>query len=80
MENNALREVAIKLKGLYTNNFRHSYSQFYPLILEIAKTENNYNLDFLSENLENIRILVEKDYFEGEKEFKGLYNPLKLRI
>lgn len=76
MEDDPLREIAVKLKGLYTNNFRHSYSQFYPLILEIAKEENEYNLDFLSENLENIRILVEKDYFEGEKEFKGLYNPL----
>lgn len=76
LEDDALREIAVKLKGLYTNNFRHSYSQFYPLILEIAKEENEYNLDFLSENLENIRILVEKDYFEGEKEFKGLYNPL----
>ena len=76
LENDDLRKIAVKLKGLYTNNFRHSYSQFYPLILEIAKVENNYNLDFLSENLENIRILVERDYFEGEKEFKGLYNPL----
>lgn len=76
LEDSDLRKIAVKLKGLYTSNFRHSYSQFYPLILEIAKEENNYNLDFLSENLENIRILVEKDYFEGEKEFKGLYNPL----
>lgn len=76
MEEDGLREIAVKLKGLYTNNFRHSYSQFYPLIIGIAKEEKEYNLDFLSENLENIRILVEKDYFEGEKEFKGLYNPL----
>lgn len=76
MEEEGLREIDVKLKGLYTNNFRHSYSQFYPLIIGIAKEEKEYNLDFLSENLENIRILVEKDYFEGEKEFKGLYNPL----
>lgn len=76
LENNELRLKAIKLKSLYNGNFRHSYSRFYPLILEIAKDENKYNLDFLSENLENIRVLVEKDYFNGENEFKGLYNPL----
>lgn len=76
LEEDDLRDIAGKLKALYSYNFRHSYARFYPLILEIAKDENEYNLDYLSDNLESIRILVEKDYFDGEKEFKGLYYPL----
>ena len=67
LEEDGLRDIAGKLKTLYSNNFRHSYARFYPLILEIAKDENEYNLDYLSDNLESIRRLVEKDC---------LYNPL----
>ena len=68
--------MVIKFKALYSNNFRHNYSEFFPLIVEIAKNENNYSLDYLSNNLEAMRLLVENDYVAGEKEFKGLYQPL----
>lgn len=76
MDDTAIRSMAIKLKALYTDNFRHNYSEFFPLIVEISKDENEYNLDYLSTNLEESRALVERDYVSGEKEFKGLYMPL----
>lgn len=76
LEDNDLRKIAIKFKELYTCNFRHNYSGFYPLILDVSKDENEYNLEFLSVNIEQLRILVETDYVNGEKEFKGLYMPL----
>lgn len=76
MDEPAIRSMAIKLKTLYSDNFRHNYSEFFPLIVEISKDENEYNLDFLSTNLEESRALVERDYITGEKEFKGLYMPL----
>lgn len=72
-----VRKMVIKLKALYSNNFRHNYSEIFPLIVEIAKNENSYSLDYLSNNLEAMRVLVENDYVAGEKEFKGLYQPLK---
>lgn len=75
-EDDELREIAIKLKGLYTDGFRHVYSEFFALIVEIAKDDNAYNLDFLSNNIMNVRALVEQDYVDGEKEFRGLYKPL----
>lgn len=76
MDEAKIRQMVIKFKALYSNNFRHNYSEFFPLIVEIANNENNYSLDYLSNNLEAMRLLVENDYVAGEKEFKGLYQPL----
>lgn len=75
-EDDELRKIAIKLKGLYTGGFRHGYSEFFALIVEIAKDDNEYSLDFLANNITNVRALVEQDYVDGEKEFQGLYGPL----
>lgn len=80
MDETALQEMASKLKVLYSIGFRHTYSKFYPLIVEIFDETNEYNADFLSDNLEQVREIVEKDYFENEEEsnrqFVGLYKPL----
>lgn len=76
MSEERLREMIIKFKPLYTNKFRHNYSEFFPMIVEISKDDNEYDLDFLSNNLEAMRIMVENDYVAGEKEFEGLYRPL----
>lgn len=76
MDETAIRKTAIKFKSLYANGFRHNYAEFFPLIVELAKEESKYSLDYLSYNLTEIRKLVEDDYVAGEKEFKGLYQPL----
>lgn len=72
--------VAARFKELYSDGFRHNYSRFFPLVVEIFKEENSYNQDILSDNLEHIRLIVEKDYFEAEDkdncQFVGLYKPL----
>ena len=76
MDEVGIRAISIKLKSLYSDGFRHNYAEFFPLIIEISKDDNQYSLDFLSTNLEESRALVEKDYVEGEKEFSGLFRPL----
>ena len=76
MDETDVRRMAIKLKSLYTENFRHSYSDFFPIILEIAGEENKYNLEYLTNNLESVRSLVEFSYVSGDKEFNTLYFPL----
>ena len=76
MDDEEVRQMAGKFKTLYSGNFRHHYSGFFPLIVEISKDEKHYSLDYLSNNLEAIRKLVEDDYIADEKEFKGLYQPL----
>ena len=76
MEESEIRKMAIKYKSLYSDGFRHNYSEFFPFIVDIAKNESGYSIDYLSNNLEALRTLVEQDYVNGEKEFKGLYRPL----
>lgn len=71
-----IRETVIKLRDLYQGGFRHNYSDFFRVIVEISRDDNEYNLDYLSNNIVAARELVEKDYINGEKEFKGLYAPL----
>ncbi|MGI5933431.1 MAG: hypothetical protein ACOX7A_01345 [Lawsonibacter sp.] len=76
LDETQIRQMVIRFKELYSNNFRHNYSEFFPLIVDIAQNDNEYSLDYLSNNLEAMRLLVENDYIGGEKEFKGLYQPL----
>lgn len=76
MDDDSIRSIVIKFKALYTDGFRHNYSEFFPLIVRFSKDDNEYNLDYLSYNLQEARNLVEQDHVAGEKEFKGLYRPL----
>lgn len=75
-DSQATQQTAIKLKGLYTDGFRHSYSEFFPLIVEISKDSNSHSLDYLSNNLESLQSLVEQNCTSGSKEFEDLYAPL----
>ncbi|MBO5967815.1 MAG: hypothetical protein J6S14_04880 [Clostridia bacterium] len=72
-----IKELAYSIKSLYKDNFRHNYSDFFSLIVDIAKDDNNYNLEYLSNNLVSLMYLVERDHYDGEREFKGLYHPLR---
>lgn len=76
MEDVAIKEMALKFKSLYTDGFRHNYSEFFPLIVDLSKDDCDYSIDYLSNNLQALRTLVELDYTNGEKEFRGLYKPL----
>lgn len=76
MDENEICTTATKLKNLYTGGFRHKYSEFFPLIAEISKDDNEYELDFLSNNLRDACSFVEKNYLDGDQEFTTLYRPL----
>lgn len=76
MDDTEIRKMAITFKSLYSDHFRHNYSEFFPFIVELSKDTSGYSLDYLSNNLEALRALVELDYVNGEKEFSGLYMPL----
>lgn len=78
LDESQIKEKAEQLKGLYTDGFRHHYSKFFPLIDNIAKNENNEenNLDYLSNNLQEISKFIEDDSFNGNKTLKSLYLPL----
>ncbi len=73
LDEEGIRGVSLKLRDIYEGDFQHSYSGFFPLIVEISKDTNQYNLEYLSNNIESIRSYIEKDYVSGEKEFKSIY-------
>lgn len=76
MDDPAIQTNVIKFKAIYAGDFRHDYSEFFPLIVEFSKDNNEYNLDYLSNNLQAARDFVEQDYISGGKEFRSLYKPL----
>ena len=71
-----LENLAIEMKTLYADNFRHSYSDFFPLILEMSKDAKNYNLEFLSNNLMLFRKMIERKGENGTREYEDLHDPL----
>lgn len=72
--------MAFKMKDVYSDHFRHYYSSFYPTVLVIFDETNEYSVEYLSNNLEQLRNIVERDYFEKDDKnlckFVGLYQPL----
>ncbi len=71
------KNMALKLKALYSDGFRHNYSDFFPVLLEISKDDNKHDRDCLSENLEALRAFVEADYVSGGKTYTNLYMHLE---
>ena len=76
MSDEYIRVIAAKLKTLYTDGFRHSYSDLFPLIVSIAKNPN-CSLEYLANNLQSVHTLVEQDYVDKKNEFAGLYSHLR---
>ncbi|MBQ2699659.1 MAG: hypothetical protein IJF65_00730 [Clostridia bacterium] len=53
-----LTSWCIALLSVYSHDFRHQYSQFYPLLIFI-RSETNYDFNYLTENLNSITHLLE---------------------
>lgn len=70
-----IRNVSLRLLDIYKGDFRHSYSGFFTLIINISKNPKG-NLDFLGNNFEGIRAYIEADFVKGEKEFSEIANQV----
>lgn len=76
-----IEQVLTKLYNLYVNSnktlsgFRHNYSEFFPLILEISNTAG-CDLGCLSHNLECLRVYIENDYTSKTHEYTRVYKNL----
>lgn len=70
------RKITLELLDIYNGNFRHSYSGFFTIILTISKEDNDYSLDYLSNNIETVRHYIEDDFETGTKEFQTLYSVI----
>ncbi len=73
-----IKKYALLLRDLYTTqDYRHSYSQFFPIISEIHKDKTS-SVEYLMSNLEALKAVVETDNLENTgKEFGKLYIPLR---
>lgn len=70
------QSVVEELKNLYTGGFRHSYAEFFPIIVEMSKDCNAYSTDILALHLTEISQFIEKDFVVGDREYTRLYRPV----
>lgn len=54
-----LQNMLAKLEVLYSEKFRHSYSEFFNLILDLGKDESGYDLTYLATNLMELTALLD---------------------
>lgn len=76
LDKEGIRTISLKLLEIYRGGFRHSYSSFFPIIIKINKEDNQYNNEYLADNLVRISDFVEDDFVSGKKEFENMYDPL----
>lgn len=72
-EKNEHIESMHRLQMIYEDSFKHSYSDFFPVLSKIFEESKEYSVDYLMTNLETIRIELEEDYNSGKHEFKDIY-------
>lgn len=73
-EKNEHLKIIQKMQVLYQDGFKHSYSDFFPIISQILESDTEYSRDYLTNNLEIIRETLELDYSNGENQFKDIYS------
>lgn len=66
-------EIIQELHMIYKDGFKHSYSDLFPVILNILDEENQYSTEFLTNNLNSIREILEVDYSNGKHEYNDIY-------
>lgn len=63
------------LNVLYTNDFKHQYSDFFPTILNVLDNNNDYNIEYLSNNLDALNTYLDELASKGNKTYENVYLP-----
>ena len=76
-----------RLQIIYEDGFKHNYSDLFPVITDILREDNEYNIEYLSNNLDRFRTYLEKAYLNGssaysdiDKQFTKLCDHLNLQM
>ena len=69
---NQVKRFLNRLKEIYKDDFKHKYSDFFPILMEIYKDDNEYNIDYLSNNLNMLEAYLEDKYLAGIKEYDDI--------
>lgn len=64
-----------RLNVLYQDNFKHQYSDFFPIILKILEDDNQYNIEYLSNNLDSLGTYLDEQTSQGITTFDMIYIP-----
>lgn len=64
-----------RLDLLYKENFKHQYSDFFPTILKILEEDNDYNIDYLSNNLDALGTHLDEQLMSGDKTYESMNVP-----
>lgn len=70
---NRISQTIDEMRMLYKDGFRHNYSDFFPVILEIYKEDTRYSVDYLSNNLKTLQAFVETEFSKGNQQYDELY-------
>lgn len=71
-----ISDFASRLQALYVQNFRHRYSSFFRMLVDIDGEELDGNLEYLSNNIIIIREYVDRNCTSSDGTYKSLYKPL----
>lgn len=67
---------ASRLRDLYVKDFRHRYSSFFGILVDIDGEELDGNLEYLSNNIIKVREYVDRNCTTEDKAYMSLYKPL----
>lgn len=74
LEENSSKPYLNRIGVLYQDNFKHQYSDFFPTILKILDEDNNYNIDYLSNNLDILGNYLDIQIMNGNSNYEDKYN------
>ncbi len=64
-----------RFSALYQDNFKHQYSDFFPIILKVLEDDNLYNIEYLSNNLDALGTYLDEQSSQGITIFNSIYIP-----
>lgn len=67
------KQILGRLQAIYSDGFKHSYSDLYPVMLKIFNDGNQYQNEYLTSNLLTLNNTLETDFYKGINEYKDIY-------
>ncbi len=67
------KQILGRLQAIYSDGFKHSYSDLYPVMLKIFNDGDQYQNEYLTTNLETLNNTLETDFSNGINEYKDIY-------
>lgn len=61
---------------IYTNHFRHNYSEFFSVVASIYQADNNFDVQILQQNIMLLKVELDKDLQERTNIFKEARNSI----